>query len=63
MSRTPCRRAVLDGLGFAVTGLGARVHAGGTEGPRPSTHALLRVDLHEADRAVIATRVRGVLCV
>lgn len=37
--------AVLDRLGFTVTGLAARVLAGTTGGPRPSTHALLRVDL------------------
>lgn len=39
--------AVLDRLGFTVTGLGARVLAGTTGSPRPSTHALLRVDLDE----------------
>ncbi|WP_159939786.1 MULTISPECIES: arylamine N-acetyltransferase [unclassified Nocardiopsis] len=37
--------AVLDRLGFAVTGLTARVLAGTDGGPRPSTHSLLRVDL------------------
>ncbi|NKY99787.1 arylamine N-acetyltransferase family protein [Nocardiopsis alborubida] len=37
--------AVLDRLGFAVTGFTARVLSGATGSPRPSTHSLLRVDL------------------
>ncbi|MEV6821544.1 arylamine N-acetyltransferase [Nocardiopsis dassonvillei] len=37
--------AVLDRLGFAVTGFTARVLSGSTGSPRPSTHSLLRVDL------------------
>lgn len=39
--------AVLDRLGFSVTGLAARVLSGGAGAPRPATHALLRVDLEE----------------
>ncbi|MFJ9553032.1 arylamine N-acetyltransferase [Nocardiopsis sp. NPDC101807] len=37
--------AVLDRLGFSVTGLAARVLSGRPGRPRPSTHCLLRVDL------------------
>lgn len=37
--------AVLDRLGFTVTALTARVLVGAEGRPRPSTHALLRVDL------------------
>ncbi len=37
--------AVLDRLGFTLTAFSARVLMGGDGSPRPSTHALLRVDL------------------
>ena len=37
--------AVLDRLGFSLTAFAARVLVGGDGRPRPSTHALLRVDL------------------
>ncbi|MFD8592121.1 arylamine N-acetyltransferase [Streptomyces sp. NPDC059637] len=37
--------AVLERLGFAVTGLGARVRMGSGEKRRAATHALLRVDV------------------
>lgn len=36
--------AVLDRLGFSLTAFSARVLMGGDGSPRPSTHALLRVD-------------------
>ncbi|MET7773559.1 arylamine N-acetyltransferase [Nocardia sp. NPDC005366] len=42
--------AVLERLGFGVTGLSGRVTMGATEGLRPATHALLRVTTGEDDR-------------
>ncbi|WP_216909168.1 arylamine N-acetyltransferase family protein [Nocardia noduli] len=42
--------AVLERLGFGVTGVSGRVTMGATEGLRPATHALLRVTTDDDDR-------------
>ncbi|GGM62318.1 arylamine N-acetyltransferase [Longimycelium tulufanense] len=46
MEHTPLFAAVLERLGYSVTGLGGRVLMG-TNKIRPATHALLRVDLED----------------
>ncbi|WP_109529772.1 MULTISPECIES: arylamine N-acetyltransferase family protein [Nocardia] len=42
--------AVLERLGFGVTGVSGRVTMGATEGLRPATHALLRVTTEDDER-------------